>query len=206
MNCVQSQEGARTARTRRFRSNRRPSAGSRVGRSLASRSAPHLDMTEEPCEPVGLRRLAGGQPKSRGHWLTPRLLITDGVWQERTENIRSLKGEIEGIRPVDRSGKRPIVSALNVNSGPIAGWPWRHAAAANIACHRQLLASLPRSDQNCNAGNAPGASTSVDTLISRHRFASAERAASASAAYRTASLPIRRCAGSRSLLARRRMT
>jgi hypothetical protein len=66
--------------------------------------------------------------------------------------------------------------------------------------------ALAEIHQNCNAGNAPGASTSVDTLISRHRFASAPRAASASAAYRTASLPIIRCAGSRSLLARRRMT
>ena len=57
--------------------------------------------------------------------------------------------------------------------------------------------------QNRNAGKDPGALTSVETLISRQRSASAARAASAWPANCTASLPSRRWAGRRSLAARR---
>src|SRR5262249_57721783 len=62
------------------------------------------------------------------------------------------------------------------------------------------------SAQNRKGGKDSGAFTSVEMLISRQRFASAARTASASPAYLTASLPNRRCAGKRSLVARRRTT
>ena len=60
--------------------------------------------------------------------------------------------------------------------------------------------------QNPTSGNAPRASKSVDTLMSRQRSASAARVASASPAFFAASLPSRRCAGRRSAAANRRMT
>ena len=49
--------------------------------------------------------------------------------------------------------------------------------------------------QNRISGNAVDELTSVDKLMSRHCVASAPRVFSASAAKRTASLPISRCAG-----------
>src|ERR1700751_4882934 len=49
--------------------------------------------------------------------------------------------------------------------------------------------------QKRNAGKDTAESTSVETLASRQRSASASRVAWACAAYSTASLPSRRCAG-----------
>jgi hypothetical protein len=62
------------------------------------------------------------------------------------------------------------------------------------------------STQNRTGGMEPGTLTSVETLTSRQRSASAARAASAWPANCTASLPSKRWAGRWSLAARRRMT
>jgi hypothetical protein len=77
-------------------------------------------------------------------------------------------------------------------------------ALAKSSLH--LLAVARSSPQKRMAGNAVADAVSVERLTSRHCAPSAARVFSASAAKRTASLPIERCAGRRSLDARQSTT
>jgi hypothetical protein len=83
------------------------------------------------------------------------------------------------------------------------------ALRADFTLKHPAILELPSrgsSPQKRMAGNAVADAVSVERLTSRHCAPSAARVFSASAAKRTASLPIKRCAGRRSLDARQSTT
>jgi len=65
----------------------------------------------------------------------------------------------------------------------LARGPTCHAAKANQSTSLLRCGHVKRSNQNRKSGNGPAAMTSVDTLTSRQRSASAARVASAWPAY-----------------------
>lgn len=97
--------------------------------------------------------------------------------------LRSQGDSYHSERPVDQNRTR--------------GWHgnYRLESLKRSPARSARFMSGGRPVQNCSAPNDFGPSKSAETLVSRQRSASAVRAASACAAYLTASLPSKRCAG-----------